>query len=127
MTEMDALSEFCAGLSWADVERERLAPLDRARRESFGGRAHKAMLVTHELNRAKALRGGVVSDPAQQEGAAVLEAAEYVRGKRQRAEARRRREMARAKARAARSVPQFTRAQIDAALAAMDKQGSRRS
>lgn len=50
---MDSLSEFLAGLTWADVEPERLAPLSRARLESFGGRDHRAMLVTHDMQRAR--------------------------------------------------------------------------
>ena len=49
----DALAEFLANTSPSEVERERLAPLKAARRNSFGHRSHKAMLAVHEAEHVK--------------------------------------------------------------------------
>lgn len=95
------MSEFLAGLTWADVERERLAPLSRARKESFGARGHKAMLVAHELRVqqfAISRRGvQVMPDPTPPRP-------RYRRKSRK----------------PVRPVQQFTAAQIEAALQAMN-------
>lgn len=125
MSDMDALSEFCAGLTPADVEPERLAPLAKARKEFFSGAGHRQMLEVHELNRAKAALKGIRVDPATLRAEAVKEAAEYMAAKARRAELRRKLQAARERA-ARRKKPAvvFTREQIDAALARETRRAS---
>lgn len=128
--QLDALAEFCAGLTWADVERERLAPLARARRERFVGGRHREMLAVHELNRQKARLLGVIGtdlDGPRRLAVAEVESAEYERRRvlAQKREAERKR---RARIRAERVQGprvQYTREQIDIAVAALARASQR--
>lgn len=118
---MDALSEFLAHVDPAAVERERLAPLSKARVESFGHPNHRAMLTAHEMNRLR-FRSRLGAREAAER--AVYESALYE--SRRRAQARREREAAqRAAARGARRV--WTREEIDAALAIRAQRNGRKT
>lgn len=121
---MDALSEFCAGLTWADVERERLAPLARARREFFSGARHREMLVVHELNRQKAHRAGIIRSDLDGPQRLVVLAAESAEYERQRVLVQKRvaERARRARVKAERKEPsvRYTRRQIEIAIEAMN-------
>lgn len=76
----DAWWPFIQSLNPSTVEANALPPLGRVLRERFGGPDHAAMLVAHEINRAKfhAMRERAITRLAtQQFDLAVTEAAHW--------------------------------------------------